>query len=70
MGNFDASSPFVQYVPHPSGLVFTETMPPFLEKIFFYPELSQSTAMVFRIKSYDPDQTSSFSSNYSAQCRG
>jgi hypothetical protein len=55
MGNFDASSPFVQYVPHPPGLVFTETMPPSLEKIF-YPELSHSTAMEFRMKSYDPDQ--------------
>ena len=57
MGNFDASSPFVQYVPHPPGLVFTETMPPppILEKIF-YPELSHSKAMVFSIKIYDPDQ--------------
>ena len=37
MGNFEASSPFVQYVPHPPGLVFTETMPPppiFVEDFF------------------------------------
>ena len=41
MENFDASSPFVQYVPHPPGLVFTETMPPFFGEEFFILNVSQ-----------------------------